>query len=178
MDELEVEVRRRWTPVLIAILVVTGGTLINVLLWTQTGIEGDLTDEFVNVRGNMGFVRWSRDSLMDETDPNSLFVVVNERIVGRFEFETRSYRTLVSAGIRDLAQRAWINADHAEGTYHVNCYPPGDLDPNAEPDLTYLDRDGNGLPDRKVDWGRGASFDAAGPVDWEPLNPPPKEEGH
>ena len=179
MDEKTGKADRRWLPVIVVVLVVIGGTFINLMAWAghggpRIGIEGDLVDDFVRVGGNMGFVRWSETSEVDEMEPNTLFAVVNGKLVGRFEFGSRSYRTLVSAGISDNAERVWINVNHSDGTYHVNCYPSGDIYVQKDPDVTYVDTDGDGLPDRMIDWVRKTSFDAASPMIWESLKPTPK----
>jgi len=146
-------------PVIIAVLVVLIGTCLNLLIWTSDGgrrsqIKGDLTDEFVRVSGDMGFVRWSSESQLDEVAPNMLFAVVNGKIVGRFEFDSTSYENLVSADINDTAQRPWIHADHLKGTYDINCFPGGDTRTITQPDMTYRDSDGDGLPDRKIEFGK------------------------
>jgi hypothetical protein len=75
----------------------------------------------------------------------------------------------VSGGICDNAQRPWINVDHANGTYHVNRYPTDDGGVQTDPDVTYIDNDGDGLTDRKIDWPSGKTFDAASPFSWEPF---------
>ncbi|HNO78418.1 MAG TPA: hypothetical protein PKN33_10200 [Phycisphaerae bacterium] len=156
-------------PVTIALLVVLLGTCLNLLIWTgdrgrKSHVEGDLADEFVRVGGDMGFVRWSGESQLDEVDPNTLFAVVNGKIVGRFEFDSTSYQNLVSADINDNAQRSWIHADHLKRAYSVDRYPVGDTHTSTPPEMTYSDTDGDGLLDRKTVWQETGSFTAVSTI--------------
>ncbi len=162
-------------PVIIAVLVVLIGTCFNLLVWAgangnRSQIKGDLTEEFVRVGGDMGFVRWSRESQLDEVDPNSLFAVVNGKIVGRFEFDSTSYENLVSADINDTAQRSWIHADHLKRTYSVERYPVGDTLTSTPPDMTYSDTDGDGLLDRKTVWQKTGSLAGVSPIVCDTVN--------
>ena len=169
MDQKTNKSNRQWLPVIVVLLLVIVGTFINLLIWAQHTGPRNVVDDFTRVKGDMGFVRWSEVSEMDMLEPNTLFAFVNGRIVGRFEFASRSYETLVSASISDANQRQWINVNHSDGTYHVDCYPTDDDRILAQPEVTYLDTDGDGLLDRKVDWGGRKTFDAASPLIWKPL---------
>ena len=165
---------RQWSPVIVAVVIVFAGMIANLLLFAQYAGPKTIGDEFEKVRGDMGFVKWSSVYEMEDIEPNTLFAIVSGRIVGRFQFQSDSYRTLLSAGINDNAQRPWINVDHSEGTYHVNCYPKGDGNVLTEPTLTFVDTDGDGLTDRKVDWLNKKTYDATGPLSWSLLEPASK----
>lgn len=165
---------RQWLPVYVAVVIVLAGTFVNLLFFAQYVSHKTIGDDFDEVRGDMGFVKWSSVSKMDDIEPNTLFAIINGRIIGQYQFQSGSYRTLLSAGVNDNAQRPWINLDHSKGTYHVNCYPKGNGDIITDPILTFVDTDGDGLTDRKVDWLDKKTYDATGSLEWSILKPASK----
>ena len=173
MDEEGKTNNRQWLPVIVAVVIVLAGTIANLLLFAQYLSPKTISEDFARVRGDMGFAKWSSVSEMEDIEPNTLFAIVNGKIVGRFQFQSDSYRTLLSAGVRDNAQRPWINCHHADGTYHVHRYPKGDRGTPTAPMLTFMDADGDGLTDRKVDWLNNKTYDATGPLAWSILGPAP-----
>lgn len=168
---------RQTSPIIIAIVIILVGTLANLLLMAQYAGPMTIADGFEQVEGDMGFVKWSSEHQMADVEPNMLFAVVNGKIVGQFKFQSDSYNALRSAGVSDNAQRPWINVDHSKGTYHVSCFPKGDSDMQTEPTLIFLDTDGDGMTDRKVDWLAKKTYDVTGPVEWslrKPASKPPR----
>ena len=103
--------------------------------------------------------------------PNTLFAIVEGKIVGRFQFQSDAYKTLVSAGVNDNAQRPWINVDHSDGTHHVHCYSVEDGRTLSDPLHSFVDKDGDGLVDRKVDWINNKTYDAIAPMAWSLFEP-------
>lgn len=170
MDK-EDKTRRRWSPTIVAAVIVLAGTIANLFLLARNASPKTIPDGFEEVWGDMGFVKWSSGSTMEEIEPNTLIAIVNGRIVGRYQFQSDSYRTLLSAGVTDNAQRPWINVDHSKGTYHVNLYPKDDDGILTNPTLTFVDTDGDGLTDRKVDWLNKKTYDTTGPLVWSLLQP-------
>jgi len=171
MDKEDNTRNRQRLPVIVAVVIVLVGMTANLLFFGQYGRFKTYEDDFEKVGGDLGFVKWSNESELDDIEPNTLFAIVNGKIVGRFQFKSDSYRTLLSAGVSDNAQRPWINVDHSEGTYHVNYYPTGDGDTLRDPTLTFVDTDGDGLTDRKVYWLDGKTYDATRPLAWSLLEP-------
>jgi hypothetical protein len=167
---------RRSSPIMIAIVIILVGTLANLLLMAQYAGPMTISDGFVEAQGDMGFVKWSSEHQMAEIEPNTLFAVVNGKFFGRFQFQSDSYNALSSAGVSDNAQRTWVNVDHSEGTYHVNRYPKSDSDILTEPIMTFVDTDGDGLIDRKVDWVAKKTYNATGSVEWNLYVAPTKSD--
>ena len=172
MDKDENSRIRRWLPVILSVAIVLAWMLANSLLVEpDAGPRTFDYDAFERVQGDLGFVKWSSGHVMEDIEPNTLIAVVNGRIVGQFQFQSGSYRTLLSAGVTDKAQRFWVNVDHSESTYHVNYYPRGDDNVLTQPELTFVDTDGDGLTDRRVDWLNKRTHDAKGPPEWSLLKP-------
>jgi len=110
---------------------------------------------------------------MRGAEPNTLFVYVNGKIVGRFQFRSKAKQTLASAGIFDVFQRPWISGDHKAGTYSVDTFASENANMNAHPIYTYQDRDGDGMIDRKMDWQRKQWLMLSDEPAWVPVESEP-----
>jgi len=127
---------------------------------------------FELVSGDFCFVRWSRDSSMQDVDPNSVFAVVNGVQRARFTLGLGERCIVESVGVTDGLGRPWLNLDFLNGQNLINHYSAEHKAANADPDVTYIDWDGDFLPDQRKDWASGDVSCLDGVQKWHPCSPP------
>lgn len=131
---------------------------------------------FEPVSGDFCFVRWSRDSSMQELEPNSVFAIVNGVQRARFTFRSGEHHIVESVGLTDALGRSWLDLDFLNGRNLINHYLVEQKAVNADYDVTYIDLDGDFLVDQRKDWVSGDVSCIDGVPKWHPC-PAPKNNG-
>lgn len=98
--------------------------------------------------------------------PNAIYVAFGGRIRARFEFADESLRALREVTLSDSQGRPWIDANLEDGTLVFSRYSE---ESQIDPDASLIDRDGDGVPDKMVDWVRGESFERSEDIIWHSL---------
>lgn len=133
---------------------VLAATCVSVFIWKSTQRQ-TIPEGFELVRGDWCFVRWSRDSLMQDVDPNSVFAIVNGVQRARFTFLSGERDIIESAGLADALGRPWLDLEFLNGRSRMNHYLAEQRAVNADPDVTYTDLDGDFSADQRKDWVSG-----------------------
>ncbi|HUT61413.1 MAG TPA: hypothetical protein VNA25_26500 [Phycisphaerae bacterium] len=105
---------------------------------------------------------------MREVDDSSIYAVVSGEMPLRLTFDSPKRGRLVSVGVTDTLRRPWIDIDRNKGTYNVTVFPADDPTPGAPASRTYMDSDGDGITDAKVDWQDGQRYHMDSPIRWAP----------
>lgn len=144
--------RKHWHLAVLLTLFLAVGSIVVVYIWVAGRQRPTVPQGFRVADGDFCFLCWDPESSMTDLDPNSIFVSVNGSIRVRLTFRSAQHRVVQSVGLTDGTQRPWLNADLRKGQYQVNHYPVSDSNTQADPDVTYLDSDGDSLLDERIDW--------------------------
>jgi hypothetical protein len=146
-----------------------------VAVWTLRDAAPDYGELQQVVDRNLQLVQWDADSSMHKMEPNSVFVMIDGVMRARFTFASADRITVESIGVTDVLGRPWIEADLWNGQTLFNHYRPGQSSVDAEPDVTYIDSDGDYFPDRLKDWMSGVVSCSDATPNWGAC-PEPTEE--
>lgn len=129
-------------------------------LWTL--IEPDCVEfepEFLK------FCRPRIGSDLARRQPTAIFVA--ELGVPRvlFEYEDENPQTVTDIVAYDKDGRSWVSVNFQAGLVSFDHYS----DASCEPDLSFLDRDLDGIPDKKIDWELKKGFERVGEIVWRPI---------
>lgn len=106
------------------------------------------------------------ESELTEHVPNAIYVAFEGLHRARFEFTDESMRVLRETTLCDKYGRPWIDANLEDGTVIISRYTDAE---QIDPAVSLMDRDGDGVPDRMVDWVRGEGFERVHDIAWRPL---------
>jgi len=98
--------------------------------------------------------------------PNAIYVAFGGLHRARFEFADENFGVLTEVTLCDRYGRPWIDAHLEDGTFIYSRYAD---DEQVDPDVSLMDRDRDGVPDKMVDWVRGQAFESLEGITWRPL---------
>lgn len=115
------------------------------------------------------FLKFCRPRIGSELariEPTAIYVAARGLPRVRFEYEDKSLQAITDIVAYDEFGRSWVNVDFQDGLISFNHYPD---DVRSSPDLSFIDRDLDGIPDQKVDWDLVKGFERVGEIVWRPL---------
>ena len=113
------------------------------------------------------------DSELAEIIPNATYVASEGMIRARFEFVDEEMDTLREVTLFDRYGRPWIDASLEDGKVVYSRYLDGAC---ADPPVSLLDEDADGVPDKMIDWQSHLSFQAAQELEWVPIEPSNRQD--
>lgn len=128
---------------------------ISAFVWKGKDQRPTVPPGFETAAGDFCFVRWTRESSMQDVDPHSVFAIVNGVVRARFTFQSGEGEIIDSVGLSDALGRPWVDLDFVSGRYMVNHYPSEQGSVVADPAVTYIDSDRDSLLDERKDWESG-----------------------
>lgn len=162
---------KRWKSTLIALSVC--GNILSLFVvvlasYSVTRDQAKLTPGFIlHSPGPLMFCRVPADSELERILPNSIYVSFGGLIRARFEFGDNELTVLTSTSVMDQSGRPWIEADIKDGNFIYNQFQD---DEQVDPVFSLRDRNGDGIPDIKVDWNLGQSYEAEGAFAWRRID--------
>ena len=114
-------------------------------------------------QGPLYFAEPVFDELSSITLRSSICVVLHGCIVATFEFED-GLSTLTNVQVWDAQCRPRIDFDVRTG---ATIYSLFETHKDMDPEYSIRDEDGDGIPDRKINWATSESFKRSGPMSWE-----------
>lgn len=103
------------------------------------------------------------DSELARLAPNVIYVASDGVHRARFEFVSGDMRHLKEIGVMDSHGRPWVNASLEDGSLIYNRYLD---DIESNPEFSLIDKDRDGIPDRKVKWNPPESFEPQQRLTW------------
>lgn len=162
---------KRWKSTLIALSVC--GNLLSLFVvllatYSMKREQAKLAPGFVlHSSGPLRFCRAPTDSELARILPNTIYVSSGGVIRARFEFGDSELTVLTTTTVMDEYGRPWIDASVNDGTFMYNQFVD---DEQEDPVFSLRDRNGNGIPDIKVNWNLGQSFEAEGDLAWRRID--------
>lgn len=101
--------------------------------------------------------------------PNCVYVVSDGIIRARFEFTDETLSSLREVLLADEHGRPWLQGDLDDHSFIYSQYK-NEADTDAE--VSLRDTDGDGVPDVKVDWLLGRSFERLKDIEWGEIKRP------
>jgi hypothetical protein len=95
--------------------------------------------------------------------PNTIYVVSDGVHRAGFEFVSEDMSVLKEIAVMDTQGRPWINARLDDGTLIYNRYAD---DAAIDPVTTWIDKDGDGIPNAMVNWKLEARFEPKQKLTW------------
>ena len=111
--------------------------------------------------GPLYFAEFSPGTIPDSVLPPTIYVVMDGCILAGFEFDAQ-LRTVNASQLNDDMCRSRVDLTLATGAFIYTNYGKG-----FEAEYSLRDEDGDGVPDRKVDWITNESFIRSHPLEWE-----------
>ena len=99
-------------------------------------------------------------------EPSTIYVAERGRPPARFEYEDENMQAIIEISAYDEFGRSWMNVDFQDRLISFDHYPD---DVSSRPDLSFMDRDLDGIPDQKIDWDLVKGFERVGEIVWRPL---------
>lgn len=112
------------------------------------------------------FCRPRNGSDLARTEPNTIYVAAGGLPRARFEYEGENLQAISDISAFDEFGRSWVNVNFRAGLISFDHYPN---DARSSPDMTFVDRDLDGIPDQKIDWDLKKGFERVGEVGWRVL---------
>lgn len=111
--------------------------------------------------GPLYFAEFSPGIIPDSVLPPAIYVVTDGCILAGFDFDEER-ETVKASQLYDNTCRSRVDLTLATGALIYTNYGKG-----FEAEYSLRDEDGDGVPDRKVDWTTNESFIRSHPPDWE-----------
>jgi hypothetical protein len=115
-------------------------------------------------QGSLSFAEMSSREAAASVFGRTVFVASGGCIVAAFEFD-KSGGNVSTANIYDAACRPRLEMDVATGATSYSVY-----DGSAEPEYSVRDKNGDGIPDVKIEWTSNTSFRRSEPIEWHVVN--------
>lgn len=115
-------------------------------------------------QGPLYFAEMSPEELAYSVLPRTIDVFLRGCIVASFEF-AKGVDTLSGAELYDANCRPRVDLDPATGATSYSVY-----DGYTDPEYSVRDKDGDGIPDLKIDWTSNTSFRRTEPIEWHAMN--------
>lgn len=115
------------------------------------------------------FLKFCRPRIGSELarmEPNTIYIAESGLPRARFEYADENTQTITDISAFDEFGRSWMNINFQDGLITFDRYPN---DVSSSPDMTFTDRDLDGIPDQKIDWDLVKGFERVGDVVWRPL---------
>jgi hypothetical protein len=129
------------------------------------GAKGALPAGFVcKEQGPLYFAEMSSREAAASFFGRTVFVVSRGCTVAAFEFD-KSGGNVSTAQIYDAACRPRLELDPVSGATSYTVY-----DAYGDADYGVRDKDGDGIPDWKIDWRSNTSFRRSEPIEWRAVN--------
>lgn len=113
----------------------------------------------------ISFFRAMAGSALDQETPNSVYLISEGRLCASFGYESPDLTGLATASLSDTRGRTWIMVDHRDKSVSVDLY----LTDFESPSESLLDRDGDGIPDTRIDWSTSIGYTRDSPIQWREL---------
>lgn len=167
--------RLRWRQVLVGLSVLLNlvfiGAMVAVILDEKA--EGDTEDKQLGdivapdciecAPGVLQFCSPREASELARVEPNTIYVAMNGRPRARFVFEDDKLRAITEMSAFDEHGRSWLSVSFHPGAIIFDHYPEDWI---SKPDMSFIDKDADGIPDKKVDWISKKGFERVGDVVW------------
>lgn len=167
--------RLRWRQVLVGLSVLLNivfvGAMVAVVLGEKA--EGDTGDQQLGgmvapdciecAPGVLKFCRPRETSELARVEPNTIYVAMDGRPRARFVFEDDKLRAITRMSAFDEHGRSWLSVNFLDRSIIFDHYPEDWI---SKPDMSFLDKDADGIPDKKVDWIRKEGFERVGDIVW------------
>lgn len=111
--------------------------------------------------GPLYFAEFSPGIIPDSVLPPAIYVVLDGCILAGFEFD-EDLETVKASQLYDDTCRSRVDLTLATGAFIYTNYGKG-----FEAEYSLRDEDGDGVPDRKVDWTTNESFISSNALDWQ-----------
>ena len=95
--------------------------------------------------------------------PNCVYVASEGIIRARFEFTDETLSSLRKVLLADKHGRPWMVGDLDDQTFIYSQYKN---ETDTDPEVSFRDTDGDGVPDVKADWVRGQNFERLEDIEW------------
>lgn len=129
-------------------------------------------DEVVEVKdGPLTFRRAVTESELDRFMPNTIYAFEGSLVRARFEYDTPALTRITHITVYDRQGRPWISANLDDSSVFIEKYrSEHDVDSSE----SLLDRDGDGVPDKRVDYCTLTAYERSGAISWREIK---KTEG-
>lgn len=115
------------------------------------------------------FLRFCRPRIgsdLARIEPSTIYVAERGRPRARFEYEDENMQAITDISAYDEFGRSWMHVNFQDRLISFDHYPD---DVSSRPDLSFIDRDLDGIPDQKIDWDLVKGFERVGEIVWRPL---------
>jgi len=112
------------------------------------------------------FCRPRIGSELARIEPNTTYVAERGHPRARFGYEDENIRAITDIQVFDDVGRSCVNVNFKDGLISFDHYPN---EGRSSPDLSFMDRDMDGIPDQKIDWDLAIGFERVGEIVWRPM---------
>ncbi len=116
--------------------------------------------------GPLHFCQALRGSELGRIVPDAVYVASHGLVRARFEFTDEGLTALREVTLCDNLGRPWIDANLQDGSFIYTRYTD---DVQTDPQVSLMDKDGDGIPDMLVEWELQLSFEPDQELTWRPV---------
>lgn len=108
------------------------------------------------------------ESELVRISPNTIYVAFDGVHRAVFEFASEDMDALKEITITDNHGRPWISASLEDGRMIYNQYLDNE---KTDPEMSLIDKDGDGFPDSMVNWEQGVRYEPDRSLTWHRIDP-------